>query len=109
MSDYKKTIDDRELPVNYESTLRISEKRYSENNDDKIEKDVMLSTKKKEKKTALEALSMSTNISKTYLQSFLLLIYQKMMHYYIEIYNFIKNFQILLLTQCSKLQLRIYK
>ena len=31
------------------------------------------------------------------------------MHYYIEMYNFIKNFQILLLTPCSKIQLRNWK
>ena len=105
MSDYKKRIDDRELPVNYESTLRTSEKRYSENNDNKSEKDFLLSIARER----LEALSMSIDLLKTYVQSFLLLIYQKMMHYYIEIYNFVKNFQILLLTQCSKLQLRIYK
>jgi len=43
MSEYKKRIDDRESLVNYESTLRISEKRYSENNSDKIEKDFLLS------------------------------------------------------------------
>jgi len=43
MSEYNKRINDREFPVNYESTLRVSKKRYSENNDDKIEKDFLLS------------------------------------------------------------------